>query len=316
MLGTLFGLIALIYGLVLRFDPEARRLRTVTATGERRADAAADGGRSPSPTSAGSRCSSPACTSAGERRRLHPLLLVCISAASISWIEAPYDWAMYAQFPAAIPRMPSWWPLNMTWGGLPSSVPIGYISYFVIPALIGAALGPASARFGWRRPIALLTVGLGVGFIWALLFNGLLGARLGVFHYGRVIPGLALFEGTKHQYPVYDAVAMALQMAVFAYLLGRTDAGRSQRHRGVGRLEDEEPPPVGAPVGGGRRPRRTRALPRGLRAPPRHEAEGRRDRRAHRAAVPRRREPAAARRRLSRCPTDRSKDERDPGAFS
>jgi hypothetical protein len=25
MLGTLFGLLALIYGLVLRFDPEARR---------------------------------------------------------------------------------------------------------------------------------------------------------------------------------------------------------------------------------------------------------------------------------------------------
>ena len=27
MLGTLFGLIALIFGLVLRFDPEARRER-------------------------------------------------------------------------------------------------------------------------------------------------------------------------------------------------------------------------------------------------------------------------------------------------
>lgn len=27
MLGTLFGLIALVYGLVLRFDPEARRPR-------------------------------------------------------------------------------------------------------------------------------------------------------------------------------------------------------------------------------------------------------------------------------------------------
>ena len=48
---------------------------------------------------------------------------------------------MYAQFPAAIPRMPSWWPLNMTWGGLPSSVPPGYIAYFVLPAVIGAALG-------------------------------------------------------------------------------------------------------------------------------------------------------------------------------
>jgi len=158
------------------------------------------------------------------RRRLHPLLLVSIAALSISWIEAPYDWAMYAQFPPAIPRMPSWWPLNMTWGGLPSSVPIGYVSYFVLPALIGAALGQrASRRFGWRRPIALLTVGFAVGFVWAFCFNALLGARLGVFFYGRVIPGLALWQGTKHQYPLYDSVAMAVQMMVFAYLLGRTD---------------------------------------------------------------------------------------------
>ena len=51
------------------------------------------------------------------RRRLHPLLLVCIGAISISWIEAPYDWAVYAEFAPAIPRMPSWWPLDMTGGG-------------------------------------------------------------------------------------------------------------------------------------------------------------------------------------------------------
>jgi hypothetical protein len=159
------------------------------------------------------------------RRRPHPLLLVSISALAISWIEAPYDWAMYAQFPPAIPRMPAWWPLDMTWGGLPASVPIGYISYFVLPAVIGAALGRrAAARFGWRRPFALLGVGFAVGFAWAFCFNALLGARLGVFHYGRVIPGLALWEGTRHQYPIYDSVAMALQMMTFAYLLGRTDA--------------------------------------------------------------------------------------------
>ncbi len=159
------------------------------------------------------------------RRRLHPLLLVCIAAISISWIEAPYDWAMYAQFAPAIPRMPTWWPLDMTWGGLPASVPIGYISYFVTPALIGAALGRRlSSRFHWRRPIALLIVGLVVGFFWALCFNGILGARLGVFYYGRVIPGLALWQGTKHQYPLYDALAMGVMMMVFAYILGRTDA--------------------------------------------------------------------------------------------
>lgn len=158
------------------------------------------------------------------QRRLHPLLLLCISAISFSWIEAPYDWAMYAQFPPAIPRMPSWWPLNMTWHGLPSSVPIGYISYFVLPAVTGAGLGRwLSSKFQWRRPIVLLTVGLVLGFLWALLFNAMLGARLGVFHYGRVIPGLAVFEGTKHQYPLYDSLAMGIQMMVFTYLLGRTD---------------------------------------------------------------------------------------------
>ena len=175
--------------------------------------------------------------------RCTPCLLLCISAISFSWIEAPYDWAMYAQFPPAIPRMPSWWPLNMTWGGLPLSVPVGYISYFVLPAVTGAALGRwLSARFGWRRPITLLIVGLVVGFCWALFFNGFLGAQLGVFYYGRVIPGLAIFEGTKHQYPLYDALAMGVQMMVFTYLLGPHRCRRPKRHRDVGRLEAIQEP--------------------------------------------------------------------------
>jgi hypothetical protein len=159
------------------------------------------------------------------RGRPHPLLLLCISAISFSWIEAPYDWAVYAQFPPAIPRMPSWWPLNMTWGGLPASVPPGYIAYFVLPAVIGASLGRwSSSKFQWRAPITLLISGLVVGCLWAFLFNGILGARLGVVHYGRVIEGLALWPGTKHQYPFYDSLAMGVQMMVFSYLLGRTDS--------------------------------------------------------------------------------------------
>ena len=31
-------------------------------------------------------------------------------------------------------------------------------------------------------------------------------------------------EGTKHQYPLYDALAMGVQAMVFVYILGRTDA--------------------------------------------------------------------------------------------
>src|SRR4029079_9656045 len=105
--------------------------------------------------------------------------------------EAPDGWAMYPQCPAGIPRMPSWWPLNMTWGGLPASVPPGYIAYFVLPAVIGVSLARwLNSTFRWRAPLLLLTVGLMVGCLWALMFNAVLGARLGVFHYGRVIEGL------------------------------------------------------------------------------------------------------------------------------
>ena len=159
------------------------------------------------------------------RGRPPPLLLVCISAISFSWIEAPYDWAVYAQVPPASPRMPSWWPLNMTWGGLPEAVPPGYIAYFVLPAVIGVSLARwASSKFQWRVPITLLTAGLAVGSLWAFVFNAIVGARLGVFHYGRVIEGLALWPGTIHQYPLYDSLAMGVQMMVFTYLLGRTDS--------------------------------------------------------------------------------------------
>jgi hypothetical protein len=135
------------------------------------------------------------------RGRLHPLLLLCISAISFSWIEAPYDWAVYAQFPPAIPRMPSWWPLNMTWGGLPASVPPGYVAYFILPTVIGVALRRwLIATFQWRAP--LLVTGLVVGSLWASC-SSIRGCSC-------VLPatcrGLALSEGTKHQYPLYDSL--------------------------------------------------------------------------------------------------------------
>jgi hypothetical protein len=67
-------------------------------------------------------------------------------------------------------------------------------------------------------------VGLAVGCAWAFVFNAILGARLGVVYYGRVIEGLGLWPGTKHQYPLYDSLAMGVQMMVFTYILGRTDS--------------------------------------------------------------------------------------------
>jgi vacuolar-type H+-ATPase subunit I/STV1 len=80
------------------------------------------------------------------------------------------------------------------------------------------------ANFRLQAPLTLLLVGLAVGSLWAFVFNAIVGARLGVFYYGRVIEGLALWPCTKHQYPLYDALAMGVQMMVFTYILGRIDS--------------------------------------------------------------------------------------------
>src|SRR5262249_35051846 len=113
----------------------------------------------------------------------------------------------------------------LTWGGLPAAVPPGYIAYFVLPAVTGAAIGRRlSSRFHWRAPVTLLIVGLAIGCLWAFVFNAILGARLGGFPYCRVIQGLALWPGTKQQYPLYDSLAMGVQMMIFTYVLGRTDS--------------------------------------------------------------------------------------------
>ena len=168
------------------------------------------------------------------RGRLHPLLLLCISAISFSWIEAPYDWAMYAQFP---PRTS------------PHAVVVAAEHDLGWAAVVGAPglhrLFRASRRHRRRaRATAERAVQLAQAdhasdrrirrrlLLGAAVQCGL-GARLGVFHYAYVIPGLGLFEGTLHQYPIYDAIAMGIQMMVFTYLLGRTDSQGPQRHRDV-----------------------------------------------------------------------------------
>jgi hypothetical protein len=40
------------------------------------------------------------------RRRLHPLLLLSISALSFSWIESPYDWRCMHNFRPRCPGCP------------------------------------------------------------------------------------------------------------------------------------------------------------------------------------------------------------------
>ncbi len=141
MLGTLFGLIVLIFGLVLRYDPEARRPVDTRATNERRTDAAAgvvDRVRlhrrhrvlrrrrvperaPPPPAPAAAR------VHLGDRDLLDRGAVRLGDVRAVP-VGAPADAVVVADE-------------HDLEAGCPSSVPIGYIQYFVLPAVIGAALG-------------------------------------------------------------------------------------------------------------------------------------------------------------------------------
>ena len=106
------------------------------------------------------------------------------------------------------------------------------------------------------------------------MFNAGLGARLGVFYYAYVIPGLGLFEGTMHQYPIYDAIAMGIQVMVFTYLLGRTDSqGRNVIEMWSDKLSKTKVQSAVLSIVAVDRHRK-RGVRRGLCAPPRDEADG------------------------------------------
>lgn len=113
-------------------------------------------------------------------------------------------------------------------------MPVGYISYFVLPAVIGAWLGRwLGAKFDWRRPTALLTVELVVGFLWAFPLQRDSGDPARSLLLRTCDPQTcALWEGTKRQYPLYDALAIGVQTMVFTSMSeGRIPkAGLSSTH--------------------------------------------------------------------------------------
>src|SRR5437879_2257166 len=86
-------------------------------------------------------------------RRVQPGLWLSIAALSIFWMEAPYDWSMYAQFNPAFAKFPHWGPLGITYGGLPLMATIGYVMYFGVPTVIALSFAPRVAkRFTMNRP--------------------------------------------------------------------------------------------------------------------------------------------------------------------
>ena len=157
-----------------------------------------------------------------KRGRILPGLWFVLGIFAMSWIEAPFDNAMYAQFHPDFHRLPAIGPIGMTQGQLPVIAPPGYIMYFLLPALIAVGIATLIVkRFDTNRVNTLVFCGLAVGIIWDLSIEGLQAQYLHLWTFSRVVPGLAISNGMG-LLPAYISLAMAAFIVFAAVVVGNT----------------------------------------------------------------------------------------------
>jgi hypothetical protein len=149
-------------------------------------------------------------------------LWLVLGIFAMSWIEAPFDNAMYAQFHPDFHRLPAIGPIGMTQGQLPVIAPPGYIMYFLLPALIAVGIAKLIIkRFDTNRVNTLMACGLAVGILWDLSIEGLQAQYLHLWTFSRVVPGLAISSGMG-LLPAYIPLAMAAFIVFAAVVVGNT----------------------------------------------------------------------------------------------
>lgn len=157
-----------------------------------------------------------------KRGRVLPGLWLVLGIFAMSWIEAPFDNAMYAQFHPDFHRLPAIGPLGMTQGQLPVIAPPGYIMYFLLPALIAVGIAKLIIkRYDTNRVNTLMTCGLAVGILWDLSIEGLQAQYLHLWTFSRVVPGLAL-SNDMGLLPAYVPLAMAAFIVFATVVVGNT----------------------------------------------------------------------------------------------
>jgi hypothetical protein len=160
-----------------------------------------------------------------KRGRILPGLWFVLGIFAMSWIEAPFDNAMYAQFHPDFHRLPAIGPIGMTQGQLPVIAPPGYIMYFLLPALIAVGIAKLIIkRFDTNRVNTLMASGLAIGILWDLSIEGLQAQYLHLWTFSRVVPGFAISDGMG-LLPSYIPLAMAAFIVFAAVVVGNTTPG-------------------------------------------------------------------------------------------
>lgn len=157
-----------------------------------------------------------------KRGRILPGLWFVLGIFAMSWIEAPFDNAMYAQFHPDFHRLPAIGPIGMTQGQLPVIAPPGYIMYFLLPAIIAVGIAKLIVkRFDTNRVNTLMASGLAVGILWDVSIEGLQAQYLHLWTFSRVVPGFAISNGMG-LLPSYIPLAMAAFIVFAAVVIGNT----------------------------------------------------------------------------------------------
>jgi uncharacterized protein DUF5135 len=157
-----------------------------------------------------------------KRGRILPGLWFVLGIFAMSWIEAPFNNAMYAQFHPDFHRLPAIGPIGMTQGQLPVIAPPGYIMYFLLPALIAVGIAKLIyKRFNTNRVNTLMASGLAVGILWDLTIEGLQAQYLHLWTFSRVVPGFAISSGMG-LLPSYISLAMAAFIVFATVVVGNT----------------------------------------------------------------------------------------------
>ncbi|WP_375483039.1 spirocyclase AveC family protein [uncultured Mycobacterium sp.] len=158
------------------------------------------------------------------RRKILPGLWMALGILSMSWIEAPFDNAMYVQFHPDFHRLPPWGPIGMTQGLLPVIAPPGYTMYFLLPAIVAAGLANLLIRrYRLGRANTLLAAGLVIGSLFDLAIESLQAQYLHLWVFSRVVPGFPVSSGIG-LVPSYVPLAMGCFIMAVTYVLGNVNA--------------------------------------------------------------------------------------------
>jgi hypothetical protein len=158
-------------------------------------------------------------------RRVHPGIWMTLGIVAISWMEAPYDRAMYVQFNPELHRLPAIGPLAAAQGGLPVMAPPGYVMYFLAPAMVAVAIAQWLIRRRATRPMTtLVVVGIAVGIAFDALMQFGQAQFVPLWVFSRSAPYVTAFPGTQQQIPLYDLLALGAMIMWATVLLGTRDA--------------------------------------------------------------------------------------------